>query len=45
MQTYEGRLDATSLRVAIVVSRFNEMITRLLLDGALDSLRRHGAHE
>jgi 6,7-dimethyl-8-ribityllumazine synthase len=45
MQTYEGRLDASSLRVAIVVSRFNELITRQLLEGALDSLRRHGAHD
>ena len=45
MRTFEGRLDATDLRVAIVVSRFNELITRPLLDGALDSLRRHGADE
>jgi 6,7-dimethyl-8-ribityllumazine synthase len=39
---YEGRLDATGLRVAIVVSRFNDLITRQLLEGALDCLRRHG---
>ena len=45
MPTYEGRLDASDLRVAIVVSRFNELITRPLLEGALDCLRRHGADE
>jgi 6,7-dimethyl-8-ribityllumazine synthase len=45
MRTYEGKLDATDLRVAIVVSRFNELITRPLLEGALDVLRRHGADD
>ena len=45
MQTYAGRLDASDLRLGIVVSRFNELITRPLLDGALDALRRHGADE
>jgi len=29
-------------RIGIVVSRFNESITRALLDGALDALVRHG---
>jgi 6,7-dimethyl-8-ribityllumazine synthase len=42
MPTYEGRLDASGLRVAIVVSRFNETITRQLLEGALSGLRRCG---
>ena len=42
MTVYEGRLDAAGLRVAIVVSRFNDLITRQLLDGALDCVRRHG---
>lgn len=42
MPTYEGRLDATGLRLALVASRFNEAITRNLLDGALSALRRHG---
>ena len=45
MQTYAGRLDATDLRLAIVVSRFNELITKQLLEGALDTLRRHGADD
>lgn len=42
MPTYEGRLDATGLRLALVASRFNEAITRNLLEGALSALRRHG---
>jgi 6,7-dimethyl-8-ribityllumazine synthase len=29
-------------RFAVVVSRFNDLVTRRLLDGALDTLRRHG---
>jgi 6,7-dimethyl-8-ribityllumazine synthase len=33
------------LRFAIVVSRFNSLVTQRLLDGALDALRRHGADE
>jgi 6,7-dimethyl-8-ribityllumazine synthase len=45
MPAYEGRLDASGLRLAIVVSRFNEAITRQLLDGARDCLRRHGADD
>jgi 6,7-dimethyl-8-ribityllumazine synthase len=43
--TYEGRLDATGLRFGVIVSRFNEAITRQLLEGARDCLRRHGADE
>lgn len=42
MRTYEGSLDARHLRVAIVVSRFNETISKRLLDGAVDCLMRHG---
>jgi 6,7-dimethyl-8-ribityllumazine synthase len=45
MPTYEGRLDAAGLRVAIVASRFNETITRHLLEGALSGLRRCGLDE
>lgn len=39
----EGTLIAKGLKVALVVSRFNDFITSKLLDGALDALRRHGA--
>lgn len=41
----EGNLSAETNSFAIVVSRFNEFITKRLLDGALDCLRRHGARE
>jgi 6,7-dimethyl-8-ribityllumazine synthase len=39
----EGRLIATGLRFGIVVSRFNDFITKELLAGCLQTLRRHGA--
>ena len=39
----EGNRVAEDADFGIVVSRFNELITEKLLDGALDALRRHGA--
>jgi 6,7-dimethyl-8-ribityllumazine synthase len=45
MKTLEGKIDATGLRVAIVVSRFNEFITNKLLGGALDCLKRNNADD
>jgi 6,7-dimethyl-8-ribityllumazine synthase len=42
MERIEGRLDGAGLRVAIVASRFNDLITRRLLEGAEDGLVRHG---
>ena len=44
-KTIEGKLDATGLKVAIVVSRFNEIVSKGLLSGAMDCLKRHGASE
>ncbi len=44
-QPIQGQLIAEGRRFAMVVSRFNEMITRHLLDGALDCLLRHKAQE
>jgi len=41
----EGQLTAKGLRFAIVVSRFNSLVTQRLLDGALDALRRHEVDE
>jgi 6,7-dimethyl-8-ribityllumazine synthase len=41
----EGSLSASPYKFGIVVSRFNDFITRRLLDAALDCLRRHGASE
>ena len=45
MNVYEGSLVATGLRFAVVVARFNSLITEQLLAGAVDALRRHGADE
>jgi 6,7-dimethyl-8-ribityllumazine synthase len=41
----QGTLDAKSKKWAIVVARFNEMITSKLVEGAKDCLLRHGANE
>ena len=41
----EGNLDGKGLRIALVVSRFNDFISERLLQGALDCLRRHGVAE
>src|SRR5258706_8328793 len=41
----EGDLDATGMRFAIVVARFNRDITEELLDGAERILRKHDAAE
>jgi 6,7-dimethyl-8-ribityllumazine synthase len=38
-------LDAKGFRFALAVSRFNDMLTARLLDGALDCLARHGARD
>lgn len=43
--TYEGKLLAEGLRFGLVASRFNELIVRRLLSGAMDALQRHGATE
>lgn len=45
MRKIEGNLVAEGIRVAIVVSRFNEFITSKLLGGAMDGLVRHGVCE
>ncbi len=45
MKVTEGELKGEGLRFAIVVSRFNSLITRRLLDGAMDCLTRHGVEE
>lgn len=39
---HEGSFDASGLRFAIVVSRFNAFITDKLLSGAVDAIVRHG---
>lgn len=42
---FEGKLDGSGLKFGIVVSRFNDVITSRLLEGALDCLYRHGVEE
>ncbi|HEX3019525.1 MAG TPA: 6,7-dimethyl-8-ribityllumazine synthase [Chitinispirillaceae bacterium] len=39
----EGMLNGSGKKFALVVSRFNELITRKLLEGAMDCLIRHNA--
>ena len=39
---FEGKLEAKSCKIAVVVSRFNSFMTQRMLDGALDVLNRHG---
>ncbi len=43
MGTYQGDLGAKGKKFCLIVSRFNEFITRKLLEGALDKLLRSGA--
>lgn len=45
MNIIEGKLDAQGIKVAIVISRFNEFISQKLLGGAEDCLTRHGAEQ
>lgn len=46
MNLLEGKLVAPAgMKVAIVASRFNEIIVRKLLDGAVDGLIRHGVKD
>ncbi|MDI6740500.1 MAG: 6,7-dimethyl-8-ribityllumazine synthase [Candidatus Edwardsbacteria bacterium] len=41
----EGQLTAAGRKFCIVVSRFNDLVSQRLLDGALDCLKRHGGDE
>jgi 6,7-dimethyl-8-ribityllumazine synthase len=45
MNVHKGRMNASGMRVGIVVARFNELVSQRLLDGAVDALIRHGAVE
>lgn len=43
MTVFEGQFSgANTLRVAVVVARFNDLVTGKLLSGCLDCLSRHG---
>jgi len=42
---FEGMLLGKGLKFGLVISRFNEFITRKLLEGAQDALLRHGVNQ
>lgn len=44
-KVFEGKFDGSGLRIGIVASRFNDLITGRLVDGALDRLRRSNVPE
>lgn len=45
MNVTPASVVATGLKFHIVVGRFNEMISKQLLDGAIDGIVRHGGKE
>lgn len=40
--TFQGQLAAAGLSFALVVSRFNQLVTQRLLEGAQEAFQRHG---
>ena len=43
MTVFEGRFtDTADLRIAVVIARFNDLVSGKLLSGCLDCLARHG---
>lgn len=45
MKTIEGKYDAKGLKIAVIVSRFNSLISERLLTGALSAFVRSGGDE
>jgi 6,7-dimethyl-8-ribityllumazine synthase len=45
MQVIEGQLSIQNKKIAIVAGRFNSLISKQLIDGAVDALKRHGLNE
>ena len=45
MKNIEGNLSAEDIKFAIVVGRFNSLISEKLLEGAIDCILRHGGDE
>ncbi|KAI7837438.1 hypothetical protein COHA_008696 [Chlorella ohadii] len=41
-EAYVGSLIGTGMKFGVVVGRFNDLVTKLLLEGALDAFNRHG---
>ena len=44
-KNFEGMLLGKGLKFGLVISRFNDFLTKRLLDGAQDALLRHGVSE
>ena len=44
-KVHEGQLNAKGRTFGIVVSRFTDLVTTRLLDGALDCIKRHGGDD
>ena len=45
MSVYEGNFENNDVKIAIVASKFNEIITHHLVDGALATLKQFGINE
>ncbi len=45
MRTVRARMNGEKKRFAVIASRWNEIVTKQLLEGALDELSRHGVDE
>ena len=44
-QELNGEMDGGGLRVGVVVARFNDFVTRQLLNGAVETLKRFGVRD
>jgi 6,7-dimethyl-8-ribityllumazine synthase len=45
IKQYEGMLTVSGARFGVVVGRFNSFVVESLLEGTIDTLKRHGANE
>jgi len=45
IKVIEGHFDGANKRFGIIVSRFNDLVTRALHQGAIDCFKRHGVEE
>ncbi|OOZ38819.1 6,7-dimethyl-8-ribityllumazine synthase [Solemya pervernicosa gill symbiont] len=45
IKTTEGNLNVRNARFALLVARFNSFVVEHLLEGAIDTLKRHGAED
>ena len=45
IKTIEGAMTVDNARFCLVAARFNSFVVKSLLDGAIDTLKRHGANE